>query len=90
MGATMQPASGTGDPRVVRALAMLDEAREHKRLANLHRRRSQSAMERFNTFRRQLEAMGITVVIEPTPSRATDQAKGGPTSDRHHSSSTRH
>jgi aminoglycoside/choline kinase family phosphotransferase len=63
-----------------RALEMYEEAQAHKRLANLHKRRCATGMERFNQFRRELEAMGIQVIIE---TRATDQAKGGPTSDRY-------
>lgn len=49
------------------------EAREHKRQQDRHRRRARSAMARYETLRTELESLGITVILEPSPS-----PEGGP------------
>ena len=47
------------------AVRVFHIARHEKHLAQRHRRRSQQKMALFDEFKRQLEAMGIAVVIEP-------------------------
>jgi hypothetical protein len=53
-------------------------ARDHKRESEKHKRAARRLMEQFEQFTNDLEALGIRVIIEPTPS--TRQSPGG-TSD---------
>jgi hypothetical protein len=59
------------------------EGREHKRLAEQHKRRARIAMIEFAAFKKNLEALGIKVIIE---TQATNALREG-TSD-HRSSPT--
>lgn len=42
-----------------------EEARAHRAALRAHQRAQQQAMQRFDLFRADLEAMGIQVVMEP-------------------------
>lgn len=63
------------------------EALYHKREAARHKRAMAHAFERFDRFRRDLEAMGITVIVEEqqpqSPRRQSDGSRGG--NATHHS-----
>lgn len=64
----------------------LQEATEHKRRAAWHKRRTRESMARFENFKKDLEAMGITVIVEEAgPERhiTTDHQdhQGGPSDD---------
>jgi hypothetical protein len=62
------------------AQKLAQDAREHKRLANLHRRRAAVAWASFQEFKCKLESLGIQVVIESANPIAN--ATQGGTSDR--------
>lgn len=71
-----QAAAGANDLASA-AEAALKEAQRHKRLANKHKRRARTAMAQFATFKADLEAMGIKVVIEtPNHQRQEGGASG--------------
>lgn len=60
-----------------------NEARQHHREANFHKRRARHRMQEFDRFRTQLEALGVNVVIEtpdshPSPRRTSDHHEQDP------------
>lgn len=54
------------DRKLELAYEAYEEAREHRRVHRAEQRKMRAAMQRFDLFRADLEAMGIEVIIEPT------------------------
>lgn len=53
------------DRKLEEAQKAYEKAREHRRILRAHQRDMQRAMQRFDLFKADLEAMGVQVVIEP-------------------------